>query len=72
MPARKYFGLDILCPSCGAAGTARVSESEEPDTADHAFRVDECPPGFSAENRSATRLETLVTCSSCGQVFYLL
>lgn len=71
MPARKCFELHILCPSCGATGEARVSESDDPGTPAPAFRVDEYPPGFSEKNRSAARPETLVACR-CGQVFYLL
>jgi hypothetical protein len=70
MTARKRFELDILCPSCGATGHARVSENDGPETADAVFRVDEYPPGFSEEKRSTSRLETLVVCR-CGQVFYL-
>ena len=71
MPARNRFELDILCPSCGAAGEARASENDGPDTPDPAFRVDEYPSGFSEEKRSASRQQTLVACR-CGQMFYLL
>jgi hypothetical protein len=71
MAARKRFELDILCPNCGATGNARVSRNDGPDPADAAFRVDEYPPGFSEEKRSASRHETVVECR-CGQVFYLL
>jgi hypothetical protein len=71
MPARKRFELDILCPNCGAAGEAHASGNDGPDTPDPAFRVDEYPPGFSEEKRSASRRETLVACR-CGQTFYLL
>ena len=70
MATRNGFELDILCPSCGATGNARVSESDGPDTVDATFRVDAYPPGFSEEKRSTSRFETLVTCR-CGQVFYL-
>lgn len=71
MTTRKRFELDVLCPSCGATGAARVSESDGPDTPDAAFRVDEYPPGFAEQKRSASRHETLVACR-CGQVFCLL
>lgn len=71
MATRNRFELDILCPSCGATGNARVSENDGLDPADAAFRVDEYPPGFSEEKRSASRHGTLVACR-CGQVFYLL
>ena len=71
MTARNRFELDILCPNCGTTGDARVSENDEPGTADAAFRVDEYPSGFSEEKRAASRHETLVACR-CGQVFYLL
>ena len=71
MPTRKQFELDILCPSCGAAGNARVSENDGADTANVAFRVEGYPAGFSEERPSASRHETLIACS-CGQVFYLL
>lgn len=71
MATRKRFELDILCPSCGASGEARVSENDDPDMSAPPFRVDEYPAGFSEEKRSASRHETLVACG-CGQVFYLL
>lgn len=71
MPERKLFDLDILCPSCGAAGDALVSENEDPDAQGAAFRVEAYPPGFSEEIRSASRHETMVACR-CGQLFYLL
>ena len=71
MPARNQFDLDIRCPGCGAAGDALVSENDGPDPRGAAFRVEEYPPGFYEERRSASRQETLVACR-CGQVFYLL
>jgi hypothetical protein len=71
MTARKRLELDILCPSCGATGEARVSENDGPDEPDTAFRVDEYPPGFSEERRAVSLHETIAACR-CGQVFYLL
>ena len=56
--------LEILCPNCGATGTARVSENPE-------FRVKKYPDDFREERWSASRLETEVRCK-CGQVFFLL
>ncbi|MGA7998624.1 MAG: hypothetical protein WCA28_27495 [Bradyrhizobium sp.] len=38
MTARNRFELDILCPNCGATGDARVSENDEPGTAEAAFK----------------------------------
>lgn len=71
MAARNRFELDIVCPNCGAKGEARVSENADTDLRNPAFRVDEYPHGFSEEERSAHRHETMVQCR-CGQVFYLL
>lgn len=70
MTRRKRFEIDILCPSCGASGEARVSENDGPDTVDAAFKVEHYPPGFFEEKPSTSRLETLVACR-CSQVFYL-
>jgi hypothetical protein len=70
MATRNRFELAILCPNCGAAGNARASQYDGPDTTEE-FRVDEYPPGFSEEKPAASRQETLVACR-CGQVFYLL
>lgn len=71
MPARERFEVDILCPSCGATGEARVSGNDDSDAPEAAFRVEEYPSGFSEVRRSTSRHETLVACR-CGQVFYLL
>lgn len=83
MTARNRFELEILCPNCGAIGNAHiteharvsenapVSENADPDRPALAFRVDEFPLGFSEEQRSGCREQTMVRCE-CGQVFYLL
>jgi hypothetical protein len=71
MAARDRFVLDILCPSCGRGGEARVSEDDHPYMRDPGFRVDEYPEGFSEVSRSVYRHETKVRCK-CGQEFFLI
>jgi hypothetical protein len=71
MAARNRSELDILCPNCGASGEALVSENNDPDVPDPAFRVEAYPQGFSEQKPAASRQETMVRCK-CGQEFYLL
>lgn len=70
MAARDRYTFDVICPVCGHAGEANVSEDDHPYLRDPGFRVDRLPEGFAVVKATNWRAETQVRCQ-CGHLFCL-
>jgi predicted RNA-binding Zn-ribbon protein involved in translation (DUF1610 family) len=55
MATRDSWTIDLRCPTCGANGTAEVSEDERPD-------------GFRVRKLGSTMLATKFECALCGEL----
>jgi len=66
MADRDHWTLDLVCPNCGNAGTADVSEEGYPFLQDPQFSVDRLQGDFSVQGFGQTALETQFKCDRCG------
>ena len=63
---RDRYSWDLLCPACGAAGTARLSEEAFPKPSQLHFRVDELSDGFQLRRQGRSAADTEIICVKCG------
>ena len=68
MPDRDRWTLDLVCPHCGNAGTAAVSEGDYPFLQNPEFSVDRIDGTFTVQQLGRTALETTFRCERCGRL----
>jgi hypothetical protein len=64
--ARDRYTWDLVCPKCGSAGIASVSEDAIPDPWKMHFRVDEVSDGFCVRKFGESATETEIICVICN------
>ena len=65
--ARDRYTWDLVCPKCGSAGIASVSEDAIPDPWKMHFRVDEVSDGFCVRKFGESATETEIICVTCNE-----
>ena len=68
MKARDHWTLDLVCPKCGNAGGAEVSEGDYPFLNNPEFSVDAIHGAFSVVAVGQTAFETTFRCGNCRTV----
>jgi len=63
---RDRYSWDLVCPVCGATGTARLSEDAFPRPSQLHFRLDELSDGFELSRLGKSAVDTEITCLQCG------
>jgi hypothetical protein len=64
-PVRDRYTWDLVCPVCGLAGIAYLSEDAYPHPWKMRFRVDEVSDGFCVNRVGGSATETEIICVIC-------
>ena len=64
--SRDHYVWDLVCPACGATGTAQVSEDASPQSGDLHFSVDEISEGFRLARLGELATDTEIICVTCN------
>lgn len=62
------YRVNLLCPRCGAKGSAEVSQHGDHFTNKLRFNVDRVSRGFYVANATNAPATTEICCSLCGEV----
>jgi hypothetical protein len=62
---RDRYDWELACPSCGAHGSARVSEDAFPESDIH-FAVEKVSAGFRVSMLGSSAVDTVIVCIECN------